>query len=410
MTLTADPNEVNFYFWVFHSRPKRGLRENSKNDKSVIEKWIFDGELIFVTENYFYEKEGKFKMQQINIDELKPHPRNNEFFDDMSGEKWKEFLESIKSRGVIEPIVITPDKVIVSGHQRVRACKELGIKTVMCDVHTYNSEDEILQDLLETNIRQRGDVGGSAKKVGLRIKELERIYDIIHGNNQYGNENNSCPKTQTQLANDMGMDVRTLQNYKLLADMIPELSDLVDTGIVTKTTALAIMKNLPEDDQKEFIESISIDKKYTQKQMDEEIKKYKKRISELIQKGTKTEIITQEVDKPETLRKIKDLEEKLDKKTKENEIISSSLIEKEKMISEAIGLSTNYQLTSHCSEITLKILNFIKDMAKYDYMAESFNEIPIATRIEYEKCIKSVKKWADRILETINEEKEIIEM
>ncbi len=56
------------------------------------------------------------------------------------------------------------------------------------------------------------------------------------------------------------------------------------------------------------------------------------------------------------------------------------------------------------------MLDFIKEMAKYDYMAESFNEIPIATRIEYEKCIKSVKKWADRILETINNEKNIIEM
>ena len=70
-------------------------------------------------------------MQQINVNELKPHPRNNEFFDDMTGEKWKEFLESIKIRGVIEPIVITPDKTIVSGHQRVRACKELGITILM---------------------------------------------------------------------------------------------------------------------------------------------------------------------------------------------------------------------------------------------------------------------------------------
>ena len=34
----------------------------------------------------------------------------------------------------------------------------------------------------------------------------------------------------------MGMSVDTLRNYKMLADMIPELSDLVDTGIVTKTT------------------------------------------------------------------------------------------------------------------------------------------------------------------------------
>ena len=29
----------------------------------------------------------------------------------------------------------------------------------------------------------------------------------------------------------MGISVDTLQNYKLLSEMIPELSDLVDTGI-----------------------------------------------------------------------------------------------------------------------------------------------------------------------------------
>ena len=355
-------------------------------------------------------------MQQININELKPHPRNNEFFDDMTNEKWNEFLESVKLRGVIEPIVITPDKIIVSGHQRVRACKELGIDEINCDIHLYNNEDEILQDLLETNIRQRGDVGGSAKKVGKRIKELERIYGIQHGGdhgNQYTEakpNNSDLPKSQSDLATQMGISVDTLQNYKLLAEMIPELSDLVDTGIVTKTTALAIMKNLSDKEQKELIQSLPTDKKYTQKQMDEEIQKYKNRISELIQQGTKTEIVTKEVDSEETLNKLENLKKELDKKTEENNIMSSTLIEKEKMINEAIGSSTNYQLVSHCSEITLKMLDFVKDMSKYDYMAESFNEIPNATRIEYEKCIKSVKKWADRILDTINTEKYIIEM
>lgn len=225
-------------------------------------------------------------MQQININELKPHPRNNEFFDDMSGEKWKEFIESIKTRGVIEPIVITPDKEIVSGHQRVRACKELGIKTVMCDVHTYNSEDEILQDLLETNIRQRGDVGGSAKKVGLRIKELERIYGIKQGGSGfYGNQhtennlefpnNSETPKTQEQLAKEMGLSVDTLNNYKKLTEMIPELEELVDTGIATPTTALAIMRNLSEGEQLEMISSLDTTKKITQKQVQQYINKIK---------------------------------------------------------------------------------------------------------------------------------------
>lgn len=199
----------------------------------------------------------------------------------MTGEKWNEFLESVKSRGVIEPIVITPDKVIVSGHQRVRACKELGIDEITCDVHLYNNEDEILQDLLETNIRQRGDVGGSAKKVGLRIKELERIYGIRNGSSSFqGNQhevvtnNSEAPKhTQEQLATQMGISVDTLQNYKQLAEMIPELSDLVDTGIVTKTTALAIMKELSEEEQLELIDSLDTTKKITGRQIQEYISK-----------------------------------------------------------------------------------------------------------------------------------------
>lgn len=42
----------------------------------------------------------------------------------------------------------------------------------------------------------------------------------------------------------MNMDVRTLQNYKQFTEMIPELEELVDTGIVTKTTALSLIRQL----------------------------------------------------------------------------------------------------------------------------------------------------------------------
>lgn len=40
------------------------------------------------------------------------------------------------------------------------------------------------------------------------------------------------------------MTRQTLQNYKKLTKMIPELEELIDTGIVTKATALAIIYNL----------------------------------------------------------------------------------------------------------------------------------------------------------------------
>lgn len=70
------------------------------------------------------------------------------------------------------------------------------------------------------------------------------------------NNSESPKKTQEQLAVQMGISVDTLQNYKLLAEMIPELSDLVDTGMVTKTTALAIMRNLSDEDQENLIASM----------------------------------------------------------------------------------------------------------------------------------------------------------
>ena len=39
-----------------------------------------------------------------------------------------------------------------------------------------------------------GDVGGSAKKVGLRIKELERLYGIKNGGDRKSEANNSLLK------------------------------------------------------------------------------------------------------------------------------------------------------------------------------------------------------------------------
>lgn len=68
------------------------------------------------------------------------------------------------------------------------------------------------------------------------------MYGIQNGGdrgNQYkvAEPNNSAlAKSQSDLATQMGISVDTLQNYKMLAEMIPELEDLVDTGILAPNT------------------------------------------------------------------------------------------------------------------------------------------------------------------------------
>lgn len=336
-------------------------------------------------------------MQQINVNELKPHPRNNEFFDDMSGEKWQEFLDSIKVRGVIEPIVITPDKVIVSGHQRVRACKDLGIKTVMCDVHTYDNEDQILQDLIETNIRQRGDVGGSAKKVGKRIKELERIYGIEHGGDRKSTRNNCVlNKTQEQLATDMNMDVRTLQNYKMMAEMIPELEDLMDTGIVTKTTALALMKNLSPQEQEELISSLDTTKRITQKEM----QKYIDEIRSLKANPPKP------ADYDSTKRQLEDYKKDYSNLYSQFEDKVKELQDLRKQMENIKKDDPSEQYTKKLQNSVLtfcaKVSTFIEQVGGYVWLTDQINEIPELEREGYIKAVHTIKSWADTMEYNIN--------
>lgn len=347
-------------------------------------------------------------MQQINTNELKPHPRNNEFFDDMSGEKWKEFIESIKTRGVIEPIVITPDKVVVSGHQRVRACKELGIKTVMCDVHTYNNDDEILQDLLETNIRQRGDVGGSAKKVGLRIKELERIYGIKNGGSgYYGNQHNKneelgnnfvAPKTEKDLANEIGLDVRTLQNYKKLTEMIPELEELVDTGITTPTTALAIMRNLSEEEQLEMISSLDTTKKITQKQVQQYIDKIKQLENDNPKvKELETQISELKTEKNILERKVKLNQEESDKYNKlksDIEFLTKQKTDLGRQIdsaTELAGLTVRLQKLLETELAPIKFKRCMEELDSSDVCVGNLTDI-----------INRIDDWSDEMKKLLN--------
>lgn len=224
---------------------------------------------------------------RISVDVLKPHPRNQEFFDDTTGEAWDDFLRSIRTSGVIVPVVITEDNIMVSGHQRVRACKELGIKDIKYCVNHYETEDQILKDLIETNIRQRGIGNPNPVKFGRCIKELERIHGIRQGKRtDLETFPQSAEKSQEDLASELGISVDSLNRYKKLAELIPEVEDFLDTGMISATTALAIVKQLCIDDQKTLMSQLDKQTKYTQSEIQKQIDLLKQQPVEVIKEVT----------------------------------------------------------------------------------------------------------------------------
>ena len=370
-------------------------------------------------------------MQKFKIEELKAHPRNNEFFDDMSGEKWQEFLESIKTSGVIEPIVITQDKIIVSGHQRVRACKELGIEEIDANVKIYDSDDDIIKDLLETNIRQRGEIGGSTVKLGRRIKELERIYRIRQGSAGKGsnfgvNNVHSKISTQEDLAHQLGINLRTLQNAKTIANLPQEIQDLVEQGSITPSTAARVISKLSDSEQAELIETLPAAKKYTQKEVegyieklrekDNQIAGYEKKMEKLhhlesekadlekqIKEYKPIEIIKEVEIKPKDYddiklsnktykTKCKNLEDKYAEKIDEitnlkQQIKTLSLTTgDERKVQQKMIDDTNY----FCNQVN----NFVHTMGGYVWISDYIDELPKYEKSEYLKAIKLIVTWA----------------
>lgn len=145
--------------------------------------------------------------------------------------------------------VLQMEKDETNKKERIHTDKELakmagvGTGTIARYSRVMNSDDRLLDRFVR--MFSNGEIGGSAKKVGKRIKELERLYGIRNGsanekgNNRIGEPNSSNDqKSQSDLAAQMGISVDTLQNYKILSEMIPELSDLVDTGVVMKRRVL----------------------------------------------------------------------------------------------------------------------------------------------------------------------------
>ena len=222
-------------------------------------------------------------MEMIEINKLKTHPRNQEFFDDITGERWEEFKNSILRRGVVEPIVVTTDMVVVSGHQRIRACKELSLLNIPCRITFYPEVDErtgtvredmILEDLICTNVMQRGVGNVNPIKMAKCIMELERIKGIKKG----GNGNNQYVKVETlqtnspsqkDLADRLNITQNQLQRYKALTKLIPELQDLIEEGEIKPSMGYAVLSKLSKEEQEKIIEDLGKEqlKKMTQKEV-----------------------------------------------------------------------------------------------------------------------------------------------
>ena len=344
-------------------------------------------------------------MELMNPNNLRPHPRNNEFFDDMDGQKWKDFLQSVRTSGIIEPIIVTQDLVIVSGHQRVRAAKAIGLMKIAVEVRHYENDDKVLKDLIETNIMQRGIGNTNPIKLAKCIVELERILGISHGGDRKSSLHNDNLTTQADLAEKLKVSQSQLSRYKKLLDLVPELQSAVETGMVSATNATAILAKLPECEQKAIAEQIvGTDGKVSKQELERlkaENEKLRNRKPEVVER-----VVT--VESEETKRKLRQAEKdakayRQDYEKAKQEVVNqrNENLKLQDELQKAIEQTEQGKFEGKLVESAVFFVSgcgrFIEQYGGLVWIVNHLEELPEKERAGYIKAVDAIYAWANTL-------------
>lgn len=186
------------------------------------------------------------KIQNIDINLLIPF--ENHPFKDRNGAEQEELLESISENGLLEPVIALPISdgkyEIISGHRRVDACRELGIKTVPVIVREL-SKDEAVIAMVDANL-QREQLLPSEKAYAYKMK----LEAMKHQGKTCGQ---AVHKSRDNIS-DTGSG-RQIQRYIRLTHLIPKLLLMVDEERIAFTPAVEL-SYLPEYEQQLLYEEM----------------------------------------------------------------------------------------------------------------------------------------------------------
>lgn len=200
----------------------------------------------------------------LNPTVLKEHPRNDEFFDKIDGADFDRLVESIKEHGILTPLRVTKDMILISGHQRKRAAIEAGLTEVPVIFDESTDDNEVLTKLIETNF---GRMKNDPIKQARWIKEYEELRGVRQGSAKTSFEpNNSAQKvSQADIAKELGVSRDSIQNLKKLLTLDPAIQQLISEGNISPTTGFKLIAKLSPEDQIKLLAKLSDDVKFSDK-------------------------------------------------------------------------------------------------------------------------------------------------
>lgn len=182
-------------------------------------------------------EESAMEIEIAKIHSFKDHP-----FKVLDDEKMQELVESIKTNGILTPVLVRPGQrdeyEMVSGHRRMHAAKLAGLRTVPAIIRDMDDDTAVVM-MVDANI-QREELLPSEKAFAFKMKmdAMRHQGTCRHGGDKL--ESTSERKTAFIVGESSGTSARSVQRYIRLTELIPELLELVDQKRLQFTVAVDI--------------------------------------------------------------------------------------------------------------------------------------------------------------------------
>lgn len=174
--------------------------------------------------------------QMISVDKIVPSSRNP--FKVEENSEMDQLVASIRENGILMPLILraTDDSDtydLIAGHRRLFAAKLAGLTEVPADIREMTDEEADII-MVDTNLN-REHISFSEKAFAYKMK-YEAIKKKVGRNwDEQSNDALGTPlkRSAEQIAEEMGVSPRTINNYLRLTELVPYLLDMVDKKELT---------------------------------------------------------------------------------------------------------------------------------------------------------------------------------
>jgi len=164
---------------------------------------------------------------QMKVSELKPHPINSTIYKD-NPDALKELIHSINLNGLLEPLVINRSNMVISGHRRLQALKEIGWEKCDCRLSEFENETIALISLNAYRVKTESELVREAE-----ILKSEFSKQIKQGRPRKGEVRDGKMWSIVNVSEKLGCSQTKIKKLLSIKKWKPELLDLVDKGILS---------------------------------------------------------------------------------------------------------------------------------------------------------------------------------